>query len=377
MTDDRPSEPGRLDPAFAVLDCVHCGAAVVDAAGRILRVNDRLARMLNREAEAVADQTIDAVFADDSRDRVMRLIRANGAADGEEVEATLRRADDEPLPATAAVRAVPDGGAVADAGAGPLRIVTLIDISRLRGAHAHLAHLTDTVLNQAIELKHQNEDLEARVAERTAELHEANMQSIQMLAIASEARDADTGNHVQRINRYAHAVAEALGLCGERAERIGYSAVLHDVGKIEVPDEVLKKPGPLTAEERSRMQRHTLVGEQILSRAPFFETARQIARSHHENWDGSGYPDGAAGEAIPLPARIVHVVDVYDALMSPRVYKPAWEEGEALATIGAQRGRHFDPRVADVFLDLADAGRLADVRRSLPVVFFGDRAERA
>ena len=130
------------------------------------------------------------------------------------------------------------------------------------------------------------------------------------------------------------------------------SSILHDVGKIHVPDSILKKPGPLTPEERSEMQLHTLAGERIISNEPFFEVARAIARNHHEDFNGGGYPDGLAGARIPRASRIVHLADVYDALTSRRVYKPAWPKQEALDSILKNRGRQFDPDVVDAFVAL-------------------------
>src|SRR5206468_3740819 len=135
---------------------------------------------------------------------------------------------------------------------------------------------------------------------RTAERHEANMDAIYMLAVASESKDEDTGAHVRRLERYSRTLARELGFGEREAETVGYSAILHDIGKIHVPDHILKKPGPLTDDERRVIQEHTLAGEHILSVKPFFHMARRIARHHHENWDGSGYPDRAAGADIPV-----------------------------------------------------------------------------
>jgi putative two-component system response regulator len=128
------------------------------------------------------------------------------------------------------------------------------------------------------------------------------------------------------------------------------------VGKIHVPDAILRKPGPLTAEEWAIMRQHTVVGERILSREPFFDIARSIARSHHENWDGTGYPDGLSGESIPLPARIVRVADVFDALTSVRPYKKGWTAEDAVASIEKQQAELFDPRVVQSFLRLYRTG---------------------
>jgi putative two-component system response regulator len=200
--------------------------------------------------------------------------------------------------------------------------------------------------------------LEQRVEQRTAELHEAHMETIYILAIASEAKDEDTGAHVRRLRRMTQLLAEAMGVDPADAERMGYAAVLHDVGKIHTPDHILKKPGPLLADERSLMQEHTLAGERILKPSPFFTQASRIARSHHENWDGSGYPDHLAGSHIPFEARLVHLVDVFDALVNERIYKPAWTREQALAEIVRQRGTMFDPQAVDAFVRLEKNGEV-------------------
>jgi HD-GYP domain-containing protein (c-di-GMP phosphodiesterase class II) len=249
-------------------------------------------------------------------------------------------------------------------GCGSLRVVTVIDLTRQRQAYEEISKLTDTILDQALKLKHANQDLEQRVAERTAELHTANVEAIYMLAVASEARDRDT--HVQRIQRYTRAMGRQLTMADDEVETLGCSSVLHDVGKIHIPDHILLKPGPLDDDERSHMQRHTVVGEAILSKQPFFQTARSIARSHHENWDGSGYPDGKAGHAIPLPARIVHIVDVFDALTTRRVYKPAWSHAHSVQAVRDQAGRQFDPELVAAFDGLAADGTLEAIRTELP-----------
>jgi HD-GYP domain-containing protein (c-di-GMP phosphodiesterase class II) len=212
-----------------------------------------------------------------------------------------------------------------------------------------IAKLSTNVMNSAMDLKHDNEVLEVRVRERTRELTEANIDAIYMLAIASEAKDEDTGAHVKRIFRLTRQIASALGMNDRQAEDLAYASVLHDVGKIHVPDQILKKPGPLTNEEWTIMREHTIVGERILSDKPFFHHARKIARSHHENWDGSGYPDATRGDAIPMEARIVHLADVYDALTSPRVYKAAWSQSEAMDFIRESSGHMFDPKIVQVF----------------------------
>ena len=235
-----------------------------------------------------------------------------------------------------------------------------------------LAALSDRFLESAVELDDHSHVLERRVADRTADLREANrklneanahllsanVDAVFMLAVASEAKDADTGRHVRRLERSAALLATALGLPPDEAAAVGTAAVLHDVGKLHVPDAILAKPGPLDPDEIAVMRTHTLSGERILADTPFFRRARAVARAHHENFDGSGYPDGLAGEAIPLDARIVHLADVYDALTHPRVYKGAWPIDRARAEVRAAAGKMFDPQVVRAFESLAASGEL-------------------
>ena len=200
-----------------------------------------------------------------------------------------------------------------------------------------------------------NEVLEQRVDERTAELRESQLEVVRRLALAAEQKDTDTGAHVERIGIMCGRLALAAGLPAEHAERIGRAAILHDVGKIAVPDAVLQKPGRFTSEERAVMQRHARAGAEMLagSPSPLLQEAETIARTHHERWDGMGYPAGLAGEAIPVAGRICAVCDVFDALVSKRVYKDAMSLGEALGILAADRGSHFDPDLVDRFLPLA------------------------
>jgi len=244
-------------------------------------------------------------------------------------------------------------------------VITMIDISRQKQAeqalieqNARLGELSDLVLQQAKALREYADSLELRVKQRTAELHEAHMETIYILAIASEARDQDTGAHVRRLRRMSQHLAKHMGLPETEAERIGYSAVLHDVGKIHTPDAILKKPAPLTPQERKEMQQHTLTGERILKPSPYFAQASRIARSHHENWDGSGYPDGLVETNIPFEARLVHLVDVFDALTHSRVYKPAWDRKLAMEEITRNRGKMFEPAVVDAFVELDRTGQI-------------------
>ena len=196
--------------------------------------------------------------------------------------------------------------------------------------------------------------LEHKVHERTQELEEARLEILERLALAAEYRDDDTGRHTDRVGRACGLLSRAMGLPDADVELMRRASPLHDIGKIGVPDSILLKPGKLTAEEFAVMKQHTAIGARILSgsRFPLLRVAEQIALTHHERWDGSGYPGGLAGEDIPLPGRILAIVDVFDALISVRPYKRAWTHEEALAELDLQRGRHFDPRVLDAFLEM-------------------------
>jgi putative two-component system response regulator len=202
-----------------------------------------------------------------------------------------------------------------------------------------------------LQLQDHNRTLEERVSERTQELKESYHQTLERLALAAEYRDDDTGEHIRRVGRTAALVARELGLSPDQVELIGQAAALHDVGKIGVPDAVLLKPASLTPEEFEIVKTHTEVGARILagSRSPLLQLAERIARAHHERWDGTGYT-GVPGDAIPLEARITAVADAFDAMTNDRPYRRARPLEEALIEVARQRGRQFDPEVADAFL---------------------------
>ena len=175
-----------------------------------------------------------------------------------------------------------------------------------------------------------------------------------MLAMAAEAKDDDTGEHVYRIRDLTRKICTGIGMSGEESEQISFFSIMHDVGKIHIPDSILRKPGRLTGEEWAVMKTHAIAGEKILGTKPFYKTAREIARGHHEHWDGNGYPDGLKGKSIPLPARIVTVADIFDALTYKRPYKPAWPVEKAVAEMKMMSGKNFDPEILDVFLEIID-----------------------
>jgi len=205
-----------------------------------------------------------------------------------------------------------------------------------------------------LELQRHAERLEDRVAARTAQLEEARLDILERLALAAEYRDDATGEHTQRVGREAAALAGALELSADEVEDIRRAAPLHDVGKIAMPDSILLKEGPLTEEEMETVRQHPTVGASILSGSRFsmLLMAEEIALHHHECWDGSGYPAGLKGEEIPLSARIVSIIDVFDSLTHVRPYKRAWTVDEALDEIEGLAGTKFDPAVAEAFLRL-------------------------
>ena len=200
------------------------------------------------------------------------------------------------------------------------------------------------------ELKSINKNLDNLVQQRTLQLEDAVREGIVMLALAAEAKDDDTGEHVHRIRKTTQKICMELDMSVKQAEEIGFFSMMHDVGKIHIPDNILKKPGSLTPDEWKIMQTHTIAGEKIMGDKPFYKVAREIARNHHERWDGNGYPDKLKGKQIPLPARIVTVVDIFDALTHERPYKPAWPVDEALTEMKSLLGKTFDPEILDVFL---------------------------
>lgn len=218
-----------------------------------------------------------------------------------------------------------------------------------------------------------SKQLETEVAQRTADLAQSREEVIHVLACAAEYRDHETGNHVIRVGRFAGIIARALGYSQSDAELIEHAAILHDAGKIGISDSILLKPGKLTPEEFETMKRHCEYGERILkaqpsdqsqpfllhsclpaTRSPVLRMAAIIARTHHERWDGSGYPDGLEGENIPMVGRITAVADVFDALSSKRCYKDALPLKQCIEVMKQERGRHFDPKVVDAFLSRID-----------------------
>jgi putative two-component system response regulator len=221
--------------------------------------------------------------------------------------------------------------------------------------------------------------LEEQVSKRTKELHrtldelvkaselvtQGYLDTIFRLAVVSEYKDEDTGTHIRRISYYTKELASTLGMDADFTEGIFHASIMHDIGKVGIPDSILLKPGALSPAEWETMKSHTENGARILSgsNSPYLKMAEAIARSHHERWDGSGYPSGLSGESIPMAARITNIADQYDALRTRRPYKPAISHAETVRIItegdGRTMPRHFDPRILKCFS--AHAGRFEEI----------------
>lgn len=223
-------------------------------------------------------------------------------------------------------------------------------------------------------------DREVRAATATIESREREV--VTMLMKAAEHRDTETGNHVARVATYVALIARGLGFDESETRQLSLASTMHDVGKISVPDAILLKPGPLTPIERAEMELHADRGRRILegSSSRMIQLAAEIAATHHERWDGTGYPWGLRGEAIPLSGRIVAVADVFDALTSSRPYKTAWSREDALAFISHQSGRHFDPRCVDAFMamnELPVGAETAELAQGREIAEFESKEDAA
>lgn len=227
-------------------------------------------------------------------------------------------------------------------------------------------------------LRSKSDYLQQEVALRTLEVQAIQDVTIMVMAALAETRDSETGNHIRRTQLYVKALAERLRehprfepvLSERNIELLYKSAPLHDIGKVGIPDAILLKPGKLTVEEFEVMKRHPEIGRDAIEEAErrlgikvkFLTFAKEIAYSHQEKWDGSGYPQGLSGDAIPVSARLMAVADVYDALISKRVYKPAFSHEQACQIVVQGRGQHFDPDIVDAFIEIADDFRSIALR---------------
>jgi putative two-component system response regulator len=234
-----------------------------------------------------------------------------------------------------------------------VRVKNLLETRHL---HRDLQQHND-LLEERVQLR--TADLELR----TADLEQSRFEVLDRLALAAEYRDDATNQHAKRIGRTATLLARELGFSAKALRQIRRTAPIHDIGKMGIPDQILLKPGKLTAAEFEVMKTHTTIGAQMLSgsQAPVLQMAEQIALTHHERWDGTGYPNGLAGEQIPIAGRIVSVADVFDALVHDRPYKEAWPVDQAAEEIIKQAGRQFDPQVVDAFQALDHAPLLGQM----------------
>lgn len=207
-----------------------------------------------------------------------------------------------------------------------------------------------------LQVRELHTQLEARVKARTLQLESAEVEIAKRLAFAAELRDYPDGAHPSRVGRMSAAIATELGLPDDEVELIRLAGPLHDIGKLAIPDSVLLKPGALTPEEMEIIKTHTTQGAKMLTgtQSDILQAAEEIALYHHENWDGTGYTPGLAGEAIPLSGRIVSVADVFDALLHKRAYKPAWSPSDAINFIETQKSKKFDPKVVEAFRRVAE-----------------------
>jgi putative two-component system response regulator len=235
-----------------------------------------------------------------------------------------------------------------------------------------LISVTNALRRRSLEIENRGQQtrLEQMVKERTAELwnairhlettqeslRQSREETVKRLSIAAEFRDDETGRHIQRMSRYCALLAREMGADSERGETIRMASQMHDVGKLGIPDNILRKPGPLTPDERKIMQRHCEIGWRILSgsKSELLDVAATIALSHHERIDGAGYPGGLSGNEIPFEGRVAAIADVFDALTTDRIYRTALPLGRALEIMRDGRGSHFDAEALDVFFDALD-----------------------
>lgn len=239
-----------------------------------------------------------------------------------------------------------------------LTIWPLYNTKREMTGRIYISHDITALKELEGELRKLNTKLEDRVRERTHDLEEAYESLLEGLARALELRDRDTEGHSRRVTEYALKLAQKMGIDGEDLDYIRSGAILHDIGKISIPDEILHKPGKLTPEERSIIEQHPITAYKLLSSLPLLNKAIEIPYYHHEKWNGTGYPQRLKGEEIPLSARIFAVADVWDALSNDRPYNKAWPREQIIEYFKEQAGLHFDPVIARLFLSLVEKGEI-------------------
>lgn len=296
------------------------GSVIINREGRVYRVNHAMCAIVGQSVDELLGMEYSELLHADDREKhaeSMRVMLQGGGAATRHVDRRFLHRDGRVVEARVAINPIYD-----------------VD-GRVEQLFAQVQDVT-----------------EARQTSR--ELEHAQSEMVTRLAAAAEFRDDDTGDHTRRVGSLSAAMAERLGLPAEEVALIRLAAPLHDIGKIALPDAILATTGRLTPDELAQMKTHTTSGAQMLSGSTFalVRMAEQIAATHHERWDGSGYPSALAGEAIPISGRIVAVADVFDALTHARPYKPAWSVEDALAELQRQSGRHFDPAVLEAFLEV-------------------------
>jgi PAS domain S-box-containing protein len=329
---------------------------------------ERHERMLRQQLQTVIDNAPLRIFVKDRDRRFIAINRAASDPTGRPPEELIGHTADEIMPPASAALAL----------AGDLRV---LEQGKVYEAEEELSIGGETrclltskfplldedgqvyavcgISADVTEIKHSERVREGLVRTQRraiAELRASRQESVERLARTVELRDTETGKHVNRMARISAFLGRQLGLDEARVDLLLVAAPMHDVGKIGIPDEILLKPGALTTEERREMETHTTVGHELLADSQSVELrmAASIALTHHEHWDGSGYPQGLAGEAIPIEGRIAAVGDVFDALLSDRPYRPAMSADEALAIVEKGKGTHFDPKIVEVLVEHLD-----------------------
>ena len=312
-----------------------------DQTGRLVRVNPAWKRCLGHPAKAMCGRSLTEFIHEQDRDAAAAeiLSLADGSRDSITVCSRFQTLEGGSLWLEWSARSSPVDG-------------------RIHGS----AHDISSQRRAEQQLSSEARGLEAMVDDRTRDLEEARAETLQLLAIAGEFRDDETSQHTERVGTMSAEIGKHMGLSAESLVLLREAAPLHDIGKLAIPDRVLLKPGRLSPEEQEMMQTHTTLGARLLfgSRSPALQLAGVIAESHHEWWDGSGYPQGLIGSDIPLVGRIVTVADVFDALTHDRPYKSAWPVDQAMALIRSTAGSQFDPKVVEAFLSIG--GRRAEGR---------------
>ena len=245
-------------------------------------------------------------------------------------------------------------------------ILLRAEVQKLRLEKAQLLDELESTYEMMLEpiesLTAENENINADrlqlLEESNEELRVTTYQVMRALAEAIEGRDENTKGHCDRLVRYSLTVGKKLGMGSKQLKNLVYGSLLHDVGKISIRDNILMKPAPLTQEEYARMKEHTIIGWKLIQPLRLMVEVAEIIRHHHERFDGTGYPDGLTGEQIPLAARILGLVDVFDALTTVRPYKIAFELEYSLQIIRNESGKHFDPKVVETFFDAFDKGEI-------------------